>query len=70
MMEMLADYAANRYIWRRPTGFDVKSCGGPDLHWDLSTQKIIVCYEIAADFAYLYRDYGLKSAQETKPNSK
>lgn len=43
MMEMLVNYAANRFVWRRPIGFDVKSCGEPDLHWDLSTQRILVC---------------------------
>jgi hypothetical protein len=59
MMEMLVNYAANRYVWRRPIGFDVKSCGQPDLHWDLSTQRILVCYEMAQDFANLYRGYGL-----------
>jgi hypothetical protein len=59
MMEMLVSYAANRYVWRRPIGFDVKSCGQPDLHWDLSTQRILVCYEMAQDFANLYRGYGL-----------
>ena len=59
MMEMLVNYAANRFVWRRPIGFDVKSCGEPDLHWNLSTQRILVCYEMAQDFANLYRGYGL-----------
>ncbi len=57
LIEMLADYAANRFVWRRPFAFDVKACGQPDLHWDLSTQKILTCWEMAADFAHLYRDY-------------
>jgi hypothetical protein len=59
IMELLANYASDRYVWRRPFAFDVKACGQPDLHWDLSTQKILVCYEMAADFGRLYRDYGL-----------
>jgi hypothetical protein len=59
MIEMIADYEADRFVWRRPIGFDVKSCGQPDLHWDLSTQKILVCFEMAQDFANLYRGYGL-----------
>ena len=63
MMEMLADYAATRFVWRRPITFDVQSCGQADLHWDLSSQKIIVCYEIVQDFANLYRNYGLTYAQ-------
>ena len=64
MMEMLVNYAANRFVWRRPIGFDVKSCGEPDLHWDLSTQRILVCYEMAQDFANLYRGYGLTYAMK------
>ena len=59
MLEMLADYAATRFVWRRPVGFDVKTCGQPDLHWDISNQKVLVCYEMAQDFANLYRGYGL-----------
>jgi len=68
MLEMLADYAATRFVWRRPVGFDVKSCGEPDLHWDLSTQKVLVCYEMAQDFANLYRGYGL-SGDVMKPDT-
>jgi Putative metallopeptidase len=68
MMEMLADYAANRFVWRRPITFDVQACGEPDLHWDLSTQKIVVCYEIAQDFANLYRGYGLTYALAPQPD--
>jgi len=59
MLEIVADAEATRYVWRRPMTFDVKSCGQPDLHWNLQTQKILVCYEMAADFGQLYRDYGL-----------
>ena len=67
MVEMLADYTATRFAWRRPIGFDVQSCGQPDLRWDLSIQKIIVCYEIAQDFANLYRGYGLTFAHAPEP---
>jgi len=70
LMEMLADYAANRFVWRRPITFDVKSCGQPDLHWELSTQKIVTCYEMAQDFANLYRGYGLTPAKEPEVETK
>lgn len=59
MIDMLAEYAATRYSWRRPITFDVKSCGQPDLHWNLSDQTILVCYEMASDFARMYAGYGL-----------
>jgi len=70
MMELLADYAANRFVWRRPFTFDVQACGGPDLHWDLSSQKIIVCYEIVQDFANLYRGYGMTTAMAPEQQKK
>jgi Putative metallopeptidase len=70
MMEMLANHAAERFVWRRPIGFDIKSCGQPDLHWDLSTQKILVCYEMAQDFANLYRGYGLTHTMQPAPAKK
>ena len=70
MMDMLADFAANRFVWRRPFTFDVQACGQPDLHWDLSVQKIIVCYEMAQDFANLYRGYGQAYAMQANPDLK
>ena len=70
MMDMLADYAATRFAWRRPFTFDVQACGQPDLHWDLSSQKIIVCYEMVQDFANLYRGYGLTYAMAPQPAKK
>jgi Putative metallopeptidase len=70
MLEMLADYAATRFVWRRPVGFDVQACGQPDLHWDISLQKVIVCYEMAQDFANLYRGYGLNFAMMANPDAK
>jgi len=65
MLELVADHAATRFAWRRPITFDVRSCGSPDLHWDLGTQKVLVCYEMAADFGQLYRGYGLTPATPT-----
>jgi hypothetical protein len=59
IFETLANYAANHFVWRNPIELEVKSCGEPDLHWELATHKILVCYEMAQDFADLYRDYGL-----------
>jgi len=59
MLEILAEHETERYAWRRPFKFEARSCGQPDLHWDLSTQQVLVCYEMAADFGQLFRDYGL-----------
>jgi hypothetical protein len=64
MLEVVADYLSDRFVWRRPVGLEMAVCKEPSARWNLSIHKIIVCYELAADFAQLYRDYG-----ETKPKS-
>jgi hypothetical protein len=58
LLETLADAASDRYVWRRPITLEMQSCGAPKANWDLANQKITTCYELAADFAMLYRDYG------------
>ena len=50
----------------------MQTCGFPNARWDLESHKLIMCYELAADFADLYRDYsgvradGLKIADGIK----
>jgi hypothetical protein len=68
LLETVAQHLSNRYVWRRPVALEMQPCDDPGARWDLSTQKITMCYELAADFAQLYRDYGgeQKSA-ETPP---
>ena len=57
ILEEVAEHLSDRYVWRRPVALEMTSCNEPAARWDLSLQKIIVCYELAADFARLYRDY-------------
>jgi hypothetical protein len=57
ILETVADHLADRYVWRRPISLEMSTCNEPAAHWDLQTQKITVCYELAADFAQLFRDY-------------
>jgi Putative metallopeptidase len=65
ILETLAHHLSDRYAWRRPIDLVMTSCGTPNAHWDLATHSITVCYELAADFADLYRGYGAK--QKVKP---
>ena len=37
---------------------EMQSCGAPDARWDLATHKLTLCYELSAEFADLYREYG------------
>ena len=57
LLEILAEHLADRYVWRGPVAFEMTTCGEPGAHWDLSLRKIVVCYELAVDFANLYRGY-------------
>jgi len=57
LLETLAEHLADRYAWRGPVSFEMADCGEPGAHWDLSLRKIVVCYELAVDFANLYRGY-------------
>jgi hypothetical protein len=70
MVEMLANYAGERFVWRRPIGFEVKPCGDPNLAWDLSIQKVVVCHEMAQDFAQLYRGYNQAYAMKPEEQAK
>src|SRR5262249_33925009 len=64
LLETVADFAAERYAWRGPITLEMQACGNPGAHFDLSTHTIHMCYEMAADFAALYREYGLTSHPE------
>ena len=35
----------------------MKACDEPAARWELTERKIVVCYELAADFGQLYRGY-------------
>jgi putative metallopeptidase DUF4344 len=58
LLETVAGHAADDFAWPAPFTLEMQSCGFPNARWDLSTHKLTLCYELAADFANLYRDYG------------
>jgi hypothetical protein len=63
LLETLAEHTAEAFAWPAPFTLELQSCGFPNARWNLSTHKLTVCYELAADFAVLYTDYGAASAQ-------
>src|SRR5882724_6087809 len=58
LLETVADYAADRYVWRRPFEMEMQTCGTANAKWDLGTRKLTLCYELAAEFSQLYRSFG------------
>ena len=63
LLEAVAVHTAEAFVWPAPFKLEVQSCGFPNARWDLKEHKLFVCYELAADFADLYRGYGAKPMQ-------
>jgi hypothetical protein len=66
LLETVAEHAAEEFAWPAPFTLEMQSCGYPNARWDLATHKLTVCYELAVDFADLYRAYGDGSADGTR----
>jgi hypothetical protein len=66
ILETVAEHLSDRYVWRRPISLEMSTCDEPAARWDLQTQTIVVCYELGADFAQLYRDYATDPKAATK----
>jgi len=58
LLETVADQASEEFVWRRPFRLEMRSCGIANAQWDLAQRKLTLCYELAAEFAQLYRQYG------------
>ena len=65
-LETLADFVGERYAWPNPFVMEMQTCGEPGANW--RSRKLRLCYEMAQEFAELYRDYGnkLKASQRNK----
>jgi hypothetical protein len=57
-LETIAELAADRFAWRAPIKMEMRSCGDAGAAWNAATRTLHVCYEMARDFAELYRDSG------------
>jgi hypothetical protein len=57
VLETIAEASAYVTAWPRPLALEMKSCGGAEAHWSNVEHRLSFCYEMAADFAGLYRDY-------------
>jgi Putative metallopeptidase len=66
LLETVAEHAADQFVWPAPFTLEMQSCGSPNAHWDLATHKLTVCYELAPEFADLYRAYSDARADGTR----
>ena len=63
LLEAVAVHTAEAFVWPAPFKLEMQSCGFPNARWDLKEHELLVCYELAADFADLYRSYGATPMQ-------
>jgi hypothetical protein len=66
LLETVAQAISDRLAWPSPIELELKTCGFPDAHWVPKTRKVTLCYELAVDFADLYRAYGTEPATDRK----
>lgn len=57
-LETIAEFAADRLAWRAPISIELRRCGKANAAWNAPTRTLQLCYEMARDFAKLYRDFG------------
>jgi hypothetical protein len=62
LLEFVAQHLADGYVWQAPFTLEMQSCGYINAAWVPSTRKLTLCYELAEDFAELYRAYGVARA--------
>jgi hypothetical protein len=70
LLEPVAQIAADQWVWPVPFTLEMQTCGFINAAWVASTHKLTLCYELAADFAELYRSYGIARADSRKRKSK
>jgi Putative metallopeptidase len=64
-LETIADLASDRFAWRAPIVMEMRTCGEVNARWTIPIRTLHICYEMARDFAELFRDY----RQGQKPSS-
>jgi hypothetical protein len=57
LLETVAARASDEWAWPAPLVLEMQSCGFPNARWDIRTRTVTLCYELASEFADLYRDY-------------
>jgi Putative metallopeptidase len=57
LLETTAEHAGDQFSWSAPITLAAQSCGDPNAHWNHPSRTIVLCYEMAAEFAQLYRDF-------------
>ena len=62
LLEAMAYNLSDRFVWREPISLEMQTCGEPNARWEWRSKKVVICYEMADEFAELYRKYGRSMA--------
>jgi hypothetical protein len=66
MLERVTNYAS-KYAWRKPFAIEARTCGDSGAQWELQEHKIDFCYELANEFASLYKAHGDDTLMSLSP---
>jgi hypothetical protein len=75
LLETVAEHAADEFLWPSSFTLEMQSCGFPNARWDLPSHTLTLCYELATEFADLYRNYadaradGSATVDSSKPRT-
>jgi Putative metallopeptidase len=58
LLETVAERASDELAWPAPLTLEMQSCGFPNARWDFRMRTVTLCYELAVEFADLYRGFG------------
>ncbi len=70
LLDVIAGHISDQLAWPAPFTLEMKSCGVINAAWFAPDRKLTLCYELAADFAELYRDFGAAQAKGKKRKPK
>ena len=58
LLEAIADNLSDAYVWPAPISLEMQVCGAAGAYWQIRAKRVLICYELAEEFADLYRSYG------------
>jgi Putative metallopeptidase len=72
LLEIVAERTADAFAWPAPFTLEMKSCGVINARWTDESCRLTLCYELAVDFAELYRDFNQVAAakQQSKASAR
>jgi hypothetical protein len=69
VLEAFAKHAEENFSWPRPFTIEARACEEPNAKWDVVTQTLLLCYELAQEFVELFVDYAHELPRSQKSKS-